>query len=257
MAKVVFNQKGGVGKSTITCNLASIAASKGKKVLVVDLDPQSNSTFYLLGKNADKGLSVSGYFKEILTPSFFSLNKPDPLEYITKTKFEHLDLFAADNELDSMMAKLESRYKMFKLKEAVESFYSFYDEIWIDTPPALNFYTRSALIAAKECLVPFDCDTFSKQAIESVFSAAVEIKADHNPNLEISGIIANQFQKNANFPRSILDELKEEGYPVFETLLSSSVKIRESHYAAIPMIYFDPKHKISKEFESLYKELLD
>ena len=254
MAKVVFNQKGGVGKSTITCNLAAVAALKGKKSLVIDLDPQSNSSIYLLGQEAQKDKGVSRYFNDLLF-SFFS--KPDPKKYIMESKFENLDIFAADENLNEIMEKLESRYKMFKLKEAVDSLYDQYDEIWIDTPPAMNFYTRSALIAASSCIVPFDCDSFSKKAIESVFNSAAEIRADHNPKLKISGIVANQFQKNANFPTTILKELKDEGYPVFETVLSSSVKIKESHYVSSPMVFFDPNHKLSRQFQDLYFEYLE
>jgi chromosome partitioning protein len=251
MVKVVFNQKGGVGKSTITCNLASVAAFSGKKTLVIDLDSQGNSSFYLYGNEPVKEVSVSGYYKDILY-SFFT--KPDPMRYVIETQFDNLYLMAADDELDGIMEKLESRYKMFKLKDALQNLRNDFDEIWIDTPPALNFYTRSALIAADECIVPFDCDSFSKKAVEKVFRAAYEIKEDHNPGLEIKGIVANQFQKNANFPAAILNELKEEGLPVFETLVSSSVKIKESHYVSKPMIYFDPKHKLSSEFISLYEE---
>lgn len=160
MAKVVFNQKGGVGKSTITCNLASIAASKGKKVLVIDLDPQSNSTFYLLGREGLEGEGIYYYYRDLLVSLF---TRPDPENYVVETKFENLFVMGANDELDAMMDKLESRYKMFKLKEAVKALYDNYDEIWIDTPPSLNFYTRSALIAASSCLVPFDCDSFSKR----------------------------------------------------------------------------------------------
>lgn len=254
MARVVFNQKGGVGKSTITCNLASIAACEGKKVLVIDLDSQANSSFYLLGESIDPEKGVASYFNDLLL-SFFT--KPDPKSYVQESKFKNLYIMGANDDLDSMIGKLESRYKMFKLKEAVESLYETYDEIWIDTPPSLNFYTRSALIAAGSCIVPFDCDTFSKKAIYSVFQSALEIKEDHNPDFRMLGIVVNQFQKNARFPKDIIDSLKEEKFPVFETVLSSSVKIRESHHESKPMAYYDKKHKLTKEFFSLYEEYND
>ncbi|MCB1752027.1 MAG: AAA family ATPase, partial [Gammaproteobacteria bacterium] len=111
MRRVVFNQKGGVGKSTITCNLAAISAATGKRTLVIDLDPQGNSTRYLLGENPiDPKETLAGFFKDILTYSFHSRGAAG---YIHQTPFENLALMPAHRELEEQQSKLESRYKMF------------------------------------------------------------------------------------------------------------------------------------------------
>jgi chromosome partitioning protein len=252
MKRVVFNQKGGVGKSTITCNLAAISATKGACTLVIDLDPQANSTRYLLGDKAD-GLehTASGFFDQVLTYKLW----PRPTEeFIAATPFENLFVLPADGTLEELQSKLESRYKIYKLKEALAALQG-YDEIWIDTPPALHFYTRSALIAADACLIPFDCDEFARRALYALLENVAEIRADHNAALEVEGIIVNQYQPRANLPQKVVQELRDEGLPVLNTLLSSSVRIRESHQQAMPMVYFDRSHKLTQEFTSLYEEL--
>ena len=146
MPRVVFNQKGGVGKSTITCNLAAISASQGLRTLVIDLDPQGNSSAYLMGGHVTNGLpSVADFFENTLS---FSLHKVLPSEFIVATPHENLHLMPSSPRLDELQAKLESRHKILKLREALQQLSSDYERIYIDTPPALNFYTRSALIAA-------------------------------------------------------------------------------------------------------------
>ena len=251
MKRVVFNQKGGVGKSTITCNLAAISAAKGAKTLVVDLDPQSNSTRYLLGDGADSlENTATGFFDQMLN---FKLRPLPTEDFIVATPFENLFLLPADAALEELQAKLESRYKIYKLKEALEALD--FDEIWIDTPPALHFYTRSALTAADTCLIPFDCDEFARRALYTLIDNVNEIRADHNQGLEVEGIVVNQFQPRATLPQQVVNELKEEGLPVLNTLISASVKIKESHQQAKPMIHLDKGHKVTQEFAALHEEL--
>lgn len=250
MPRVVFNQKGGVGKSTITCNLAAISASQGLRTLVIDLDPQGNSSAYLMGGKAAEGQpTVAGFFENTLS---YSLRSVAPSEFIVATPHECLDLMHSSPALDEMQAKLESRHKIYKLREALAQLAQDYDRIYIDTPPALNFYTRSALIAARGCLIPFDCDDFSRKALYTLLENVQEIQADHNAELVVEGIVVNQFQPRANLPQRMVNELIAEGLPVLQPYLPSSIKIRESHEQSLPMIYLDPGHKLTQAFVALH-----
>lgn len=252
MNRVVFNQKGGVGKSTIAVNLAAIAASRGRRTLLIDLDSQCNASRYLLG-DAAAGIenTVTEFFEQSLTYRFSALAVED---YIQRTPFADLDLMPASPSLMDLHSKLESRSKILTLRKALEAM-SQYDEIVIDTPPALNFFTRCALIAADTCLIPFDCDDFSRQALYGLLEAVEEIRDDHNEDLRVEGIVVNQFQPRASLPQRIVQELIDEKLPVLDSRLSSSVKIRESHDARQPLIAFAPTHKLTQEFVALYEEL--
>ena len=254
MRRVVFNQKGGVGKSTITCNLAAISAQQGKRTLVVDLDPQGNSTQYLMGAAGEHlDATLADFFDQTLN---FKLNPRDTTEFVVATPFEGLHVMPSHPLLEELQGKLESRYKIYKLRDALEELAEEFDCVYIDTPPALNFFTRSALIAADACLIPFDCDEFSRKALYSLLANVQEIKADHNRNLQIEGIVVNQFQPRASLPQKVVQELIDEGLPVLQPYLSASVKIKESHEQAKPMIHLDPKHKLSQEFVALHDTLV-
>ncbi len=253
MPLVVFNQKGGVGKSTITCNLAAISASQGLRTLVIDLDTQGNSSAYLLGK-APPGdqPNVAQFFDQTLG---FSFSPAPATDFIVRTPFANLCLMASSPRLDELQGKLESRHKLYKLREALAELAPHYDRIYIDTPPALNFYTRSALMGAAGCLIPFDCDDFSRQALYTLLANVQEIRVDHNPHLAIRGIVVNQFQARARLPQQLVQELIDEGLPVLQPYLPQSVKVRESHQRALPMIYLDPRHKLTLALVALHDGL--
>lgn len=252
MRRVVFNQKGGVGKTTIVCNLAAMAAARGKRTLVVDLDAQCNASQYLLSsgeRQADAG--SADFFESILKRG----RQSDNLDaFITPTPFDNLSVMAAHPDLEEIRVQLEAKHKIYKLRQALERLDRF-DVVYIDTPPAMNFFSQSALIAATHCLIPFDCDDFARQALYNLFDAIDEVQEDHNPALKVDGVVVNQFQTQANLPQRLIDEIKEEGLPILDAHLTSSVKVRESHEASVPLVYRDPAHKVSKQYAILYDTL--
>jgi len=176
MRYVVFNRKGGVGKSTISCNLAAVAAAAGHRTLVVDLDPQANSTQYLLGREAAAARpALADFFSESLG---FQLLSSSADSAVHATPFENLYLLPADHRLVDLQPKLEARYKIYKLRDLLRKLDDF-DVVYLDTPPAVNFYTTSALIAADRCLIPFDCDDFSRRSLYELMGTLREVRDDH------------------------------------------------------------------------------
>lgn len=274
MRRVVFNQKGGVGKSSITVNLAAISAARGKRTLVIDLDSQSNSSQYLLGEKATYGQNnpalepnIETFFDEVLNASqgkgligsalgSILKNKERGLDAVIHgTPFANLSVIPSSPNLGAIEHALQSKHKIFKLRDALNALDGQYDEIFIDTPPAFNFFTLSALIAADRVIIPFDCDVFSRRALLTLLENVVEAKGDHNPNLEVEGIVVNQFQGQAKLPQQMVQELKDEGLPVFNSMLPSSVIMKESHQKNKPLIHLSPDHKLTLAYVNLFDEI--
>lgn len=253
MRRVVFNQKGGVGKSSIACNLAAISAARGIPTLLVDLDPQCNATQYVLGEAFDEAeATLAQFFEETL--SFRLLQHPAD-DFVLETPYDNLYLMAAAPEMAAMKLKLEAKHKIFKMRDALKALNAQYRAVYIDTPAALDFFTLSGMVAADRCLIPFDCDEFSRRAVYELLESVEEIRADHNRKLKVEGIVVNQFQARANQPQRVVEDLEAEKLPLFKTRLSASVKMRESHEAARPLIHFAPGHKLTREYVRLFLEL--
>lgn len=254
--RIVFNQKGGVGKTTIACNLASAMAKQGKKTLVIDLDSQANASHYLLGPSyKEKPNSIADFFESTLS---FKLFKNTLKDCLYPTPFKNLWVIPADRALSELQPKLEGRYKVFKLREAVDELIASekFDQIFFDTPPALNFYTMSALMAADSVLIPFDCDAFSAEALDQVREIVADVKQDHQPDLDIEGVIINHFQPQAKLPLLAISDVAAKGFKVLKPYLSTSIVVRESHAEHCPVVFFKPGHKLCGEYELLAKGLI-
>ncbi|MEM0954086.1 MAG: ParA family protein [Pseudomonadota bacterium] len=257
MKRVVFNQKGGVGKTSITCNLAAIGAAMGLRTLVIDLDVQGNTTHYLVGEIdaeafPEEASGVAAMFKQTVR-SRKKASNPDA--FVWETPYENLYLMPSSPALTAMEKELESRYKIYKLRDALEKLDEEYDRIYIDTPPNFNFYSKSALIGADAVVIPFDCDSFARQSLYSLMDNLVELQEDHNPDLIVEGIVINQFNSQARLPGELVAELEEEGMPVFSTYLNTSVRMKESHREHRPLIDLAPSHKLTQQYLALHEEL--
>ena len=274
LTRVVFNQKGGVGKSSITVNLAAMSAHQGLKTLVIDLDPQANSSQYLLGDDAtysaDKTAlepNIENFFDDVLgnnqqkgllgnaIGSLLKSKNKGFDHYIHRSPFKNLDVLPASPTLGALEHALVSKHKIYKLRDAIETLKGQYDRIFIDTPPAFNFFTLSALITADRVLIPFDCDVFSKRALQTLIENVIETQDDHNDRLEIEGIVVNQYQAQAKLPREVVQQLKDEGLPVLNTMLPPSVLMKESHHKNLPLIYLATDHKLTQAYQLLFNEI--
>ena len=249
MGKVisVANQKGGVGKTTTTVNLATLLAKKGKKVLLIDTDPQGNATS---GLGITKELELSVYDILVGDTTFEETVQETAIKNL-KVCPSNIGLAGAEVELVSMMSR-EQRLKV-KLDEVKEQF----DYILIDCPPSLGLVTLNAFTASDTVLIPVQCEYFALEGLGQLLNTVNLVKKHLNKNLEIEGALLTMYDARTNLSNQVVKEVKKYFEDkVYKTVIPRNVRLSEAPSYGMPISVYDPKSKGAKAYEKFTKELL-
>lgn len=250
MAKIIAftNQKGGVGKTTCCINLASCVAEKGKKVLLIDLDPQSNTTSGLGLSQTDK-LSIY----EVLT-------KDAPIDdnVICTTAVQGLDCITSSVSLAGAELELASVFgRESILKIALQPILDQYDFIFIDCPPSLGTLTVNALTACNSIIIPMQCEYYALEGLSQLTRTIQGLKKFLNPTITIEGIILTMYDKRSNLTSQVFDEIKKFfGKKLYDSVIPRNVRLAEAPSYGQPIIIYDKNCKGSKAFKALATEFL-
>ena len=248
-AIAIFNQKGGVGKTTTNINLAACLALNGKKILIVDIDPQGNTT---------TGMGIS---KKNLEYTSYDLLVDDikPELVIMPTSVEGLDIIPASVNLagaEVEMVQIEGREK--RLKKALDKVKKNYDYIFIDCPPSLGLLTINSLTAVDSVLIPIQCEFYALEGVSQLMSTIELVKKGFNPSLEIQGVILSMFDGRTNLSVQVVQEVKKYfGGKVYATVIPRNVRLAEAPSFGMPITEYDPKSKGAEAYMDFAEEFLD
>ncbi len=250
MAKViaVFNQKGGVGKTTTTVNLSAAVGIAGKKVLVIDIDQQGNTTS-AFGVNK-KGVKLSSYDLLIGNTAFDDI--------VIHTKFKNIDLLPSNRQLAGAEVELISlEHRESQLKNAIAGIAERYDYIFVDCPPSIGLVSINGLCAADTFLVPMQCEYLAMEGLSQLMASVREVKRLYNPVLDLEGIVLTMFDGRLNLTQQVVGEVKRFfAKKIYSTAIPRSVRISEAPSYGVPIQYYDPKGKGAKAYDALCKEFL-
>ncbi len=245
----VTNQKGGVGKTTTTINLGAALAEKGKKVLLLDLDPQGN---------ASTGLGIDASSRDLTTYDLL-LDGVPLADVVTRTNVKGLDIAPATTDLSSTDVELVTNEKrVFLLKDALMTpDLAKYDHVLIDCPPSLNLLTINALVAATTVLVPLQAEFFALEGLSQLMLTIREVRQTANPALRIEGVVLTMFDQRNNLSRQVEEDARQTlGELVYETKIPRNVRLSEAPSFGMPVITYDPTSKGSIAYLDLAAEML-
>ena len=248
MIIAIANQKGGVGKTTTAINLSAALAKADKRVLLVDIDPQANSSLTFMEPR-----SIEYSIFELLTDTTLAAQ-----DVVQQTKMPGLDVLPARISLAKFESKLIGEFDApFRLKDKLEPLCERYDFIVIDTPPTLGLITVNALVASDYLIIPIQSSYFALEGSDDLLETVEKIKARPNPKLKVLGVVITLHDKRTTLARDIFDQIKQVfGEKVFATVITRSVRLEESPAYKETIFTFAPQSSGATEYANLCQEVM-
>lgn len=248
-AIAVFNQKGGVGKTTTVINLGACLAKQNKKVLMIDIDPQGNAT------------SGIGIDKKSLEYSLYDIliNNINPISCIINTNQKSLDIIPASVQLAGAEIELTSlEERELRLKEAINIVRDSYDYVFIDCPPSLGLLSINALSAVDSVLIPIQCEYYALEGVSQLMDTIKLVRKGLNKDLEIEGVVLSMFDGRTNLSIQVVEEVKKyfKG-KVYTSMIPRNVRLAEAPSFGLSIVDYDPKSKGAEAYMELAKEIIE